>query len=233
MARIALLEDDPVQAKVVSLWLEQAGHSCHVFDNGRSLVKSAAHESFDLFILDWRTPEMSGEQVLTWVRKNIHDPVPILFTTMMDREEDIVHALTQGADDYLVKPLREQELLARIQVLLRRGRKDADADATFSVGSFLIDPQQRRISRDGTPIELTDREFELALLLFRNVGRLFSRSHIMDAVWGHGEDLVTRRIDTHMSRLRTKLGLGPDAAYRLVAIHQHGYRLESADPAPR
>jgi two-component system, OmpR family, response regulator RegX3 len=166
----------------------------------------------------------------------VQEPLPVLFTTGRDREEDIVHALKAGADDYLVKPLRRMEFLARVEALLRRSRAlGREAEEPFEAGEFRIDPLGRTLQRGGEVIELTQKEFEMAALLFRNIGRLLSRSYLLDTVWGISADVSTRTVDTHASQLRSKLGLYPEQGWRLSAVYQHGYRLErvaSQPPAP-
>ena len=225
--RIALLEDDPDQAGLVQLWLQSAGHTCRVFDTGRALLNEIVNETFDLLILDWILPDMSGDKVLEWIRENLDWHLPVLFTTVRDDERDIVQALEAGADDYMVKPLRQMELLARIKVLGRRHHQEDARDRLLVCPPFELDPMGRTIHRDGKLIETTHKEFDLALFLFRNVGRILSRGHILESVWGRNPDLNTRTVDTHISRLRNKLGLSGDPNWRLSAIYQHGYRLES------
>jgi len=161
---------------------------------------------------------------MTWNAAVTLAPNP--FATARDEERDIVAALKAGADDYLVKPLRKEELLARISALARRSGGRTTPRAAFQVGEFEIDPDRRLIMRDGGPIELTQKDFDLATFLFRNVGNLVSRGHILETVWGRSPELNTRTVDTHVSRLRTKLGLLPENGWRLSAIYQHGYRLE-------
>lgn len=226
--RIALLEDDPAQSDLVRLWLSGAGHICHSYDRSREFMRVLAHDSFDLLVLDWELPDVNGDEVLAWARANGHESVPVLFTTARDEEKDIVAALKAGADDYLVKPLRKEEMLARIGALTRRSSSSGRAAprAGFRVGEFEIDPDRRLVVRNGATIELTQKDFDLATFLFRNVGNLVSRGHILETVWGRSPDLNTRTVDTHVSRLRTKLGLLPEHGWRLSAIYQHGYRLE-------
>ena len=233
--RIALLEDDPAQSDIVRLWLSGAGHICHSFDRSREFMRVLSHDSFDLLVLDWELPDVNGDEVLAWARANGHESVPVLFTTARDEEQDIVTALKAGADDYLVKPLRKEELLARINALARRSGGRASPRAGFRVGEFEIDPDRRLVTRHGATIDLTQKDFDLATFLFRNVGNLVSRGHILETVWGRSPELNTRTVDTHVSRLRTKLGLLPENGWRLTAIYQHGYRLEQLngnDPAP-
>lgn len=225
--RIAVLEDDASQAKLLQHWIESQGFACRLFDRGQAILKSVLRDTYDLVILDWRVPDLSGEEVLQAIRSHVRDPLPVLFTTGRDREEDIVHALKSGADDYLTKPLRRLEFLARVDALLRRARGLVrDAEAPIEAGAFSIDTQGRTLTRDGELIELTQKEFEMAALLFRNIGRLLSRSYLLDTVWGISADVSTRTVDTHASQLRSKLGLYPESGWRLSAVYQHGYRLE-------
>ena len=224
--RIALLEDDPAQSDLVRLWITGAGHICHSFDRSREFMRVLAHDSFDLLVLDWELPDLNGDEVLTWARANGHENVPVLFTTARNEEQDIVAALKAGADDYLVKPLRKDELLARIGALARRSGARTSPRAGFKVGEFEVDPDRRVVTRDGKAVDLTQKDFDLAAFLFKNVGNLVSRGHILETVWGRSPELNTRTVDTHVSRLRTKLGLTPENGWRLSAIYQHGYRLE-------
>lgn len=231
--RIALLEDDPSQADLVRIWLVGADHSVHVYSRSRDMIRELPRESFDLFILDWEVPDMPGIDVLAWIRRSLNDPIPVLFTTAREAEEDIVAALSAGADDYIVKPLRKQELLARVEALGRRGRPKARGQEKLEVGDIVIDVSRREVTRRGTPVELTQKDFDLAVFLFRKLGQLVSRGHILETVWGRSADLNTRTVDTHVSRLRSKLGLTPEHGWRLSAIYQHGYRLELlADNGP-
>jgi two-component system, OmpR family, response regulator RegX3 len=225
--RIAVLEDDASQAKLVQHWIASQGWICRHFASGQDILRTLLRDTYDLVILDWRVPDLSGEEVLRAVRKSVQEPLPVLFTTGRDREEDIVHALKAGADDYLVKPLRRMEFLARVEALLRRSRAlGRDAEEPIEAGEFRIDPHGRTLHRAGRGIELTQKEFEMAMLLFRNVGRLLSRSYLLDTVWGISAEVSTRTVDTHASQLRTKLGLYPESGWRLSAVYQHGYRLE-------
>ena len=223
--RISILEDDPDQLALLKRWLAEDGHDVHGYVAGREAMKHAGRESFDLFILDWQVPDVSGADVLMWLRTNVSRTVPVLFVTVRDSEQDIVFALENGADDYMVKPARRQELLARVHALLRRAYP-REEEKLLSFPPFDIDIARGEIRRNGEKIELTPKEFELTVVLFRNVGRLLSRGHLQEAVWGRSGDLITRTVDTHVSQVRKKLDLRVETGYRVVPIYNYGYRLE-------
>lgn len=227
--RIALLEDDRDLADVLKRWLEEAGHQCHLFHDGKSLQRVAVRESFDLFMLDWQVPELSGPEVLAWLRETQQVKVPVMFTTARDAEEDIVAALKAGADDYMVKPVRRFELLARVAALLRRSMIEAPADA-ITAGPLSLDVAKRIATLNGETVTLTDKEFDVAVFLLRNLGSLLSRGHISESVWGRSADVPTRTVDTHMSRLRKKLQLSPEVGFRLTSVYNFGYRLDRVSP---
>jgi DNA-binding response OmpR family regulator len=223
--RISILEDDPDQLALLKRWLSDDGHDVHGYTSGRDAMKHAGRESFDLFVLDWQVPDVSGADVLMWLRTNVSKTVPVLFVTVRDSEQDIVFALENGADDYMVKPARRQELLARVHALLRRAYP-REEEKKLSFPPFEIDVGRGEVRRNGEKIELTPKEFELTVVLFRNVGRLLSRGHLQEAVWGRSGDLVTRTVDTHVSQVRKKLDLRVETGYRVVPIYNYGYRLE-------
>src|SRR5688500_7981270 len=196
-------------------------------------MKQAGRESFDLFLLDWQVPDVSGAEVLTGLRANVSKTVPVLFVTVRDSEQDIVFALEHGADDYMVKPVRRQELVARVHALLRRAYP-REEKKQLSFPPYEIDIQRGEIKRNGEKIDLTPKEFELAVTLFRNLGRLMSRGHLQETVWGRTGDLATRTVDTHVSQVRKKLDLRAESGYRVVPIYNYGYRLERLEEqAPR
>ena len=224
--RIALLEDDSEQAATVARWLSEGGHICHAYGRGADLIRDSSHESFDLMILDWEVPDISGIQVLRWVRQRSDSLTPVLFVTARPLEEDIVKALEEGADDYMIKPVRRIELLARANALWRRARSNAATMAVLDFPPYRIDTNERSVVLNGEAVELTQKEYELALFLFRNVGRLLSRGHIFEAVWGRSAVISSRTTDTHLSRVRSKLKLQPEHGYRLSSVYNYGYRLE-------
>ncbi|MEN8168720.1 MAG: response regulator transcription factor [Pseudomonadota bacterium] len=223
---IAIIEDDWLQRTALRNWIEEAGHHCSCFDSGNEFTEKAQRNDHQMLLLDWELPGMNGIELLTWLRTELQDNTPVLFITTHDTEEDIVLALNTGADDYLVKPARKQELLARIDALARR---TADSNRTLkkhSYGNIQVDNQRHEITLHGKSIDLTQKEFSLACYLLENCGKLLSRSELLGHVWGHASTGQTRTVDTHISRLRKKLALTEENGWQLSAIYQYGYRLD-------
>ncbi len=226
--RIVVLEDNLTQSTLVSAWLKAAGHDVHEFALTRDLQRFSARESVDLYLLDWMMPDISGEAFLRWLRGERSDETPAIFITSRDTEDDIVTGLAAGADDFIVKPVSQRILLSRIDAVIRRS-KPRDPIAPLDLPPYLIDPEHKRITLNGQEVELTEKEFDLAVFMFRNLGRLLSRGHLLEAVWGRNPDLATRTVDTHVSRVRGKLQLKPENGFRLVPTYNFGYRLERAE----
>jgi two-component system, OmpR family, response regulator RegX3 len=225
--RIALLEDDPAQAETLASWLAAAGHDMHIFGLGRDLLRHASRESFDTFLIDWMLPDQSGHEVLRWLRQERGETAPVIFVTSRDAEEDIVAGLNSGADDYIVKPVRRLELLSRLEAIWRRTRPKDDNESVIDLPPYRIELTTRRILRGGDAVEtLTEKEFNLVVFLFQNLGRLLSRGHLLEAVWGVSASIPTRTLDTHVSRIRKKLELHSANGFRLVPAYNYGYRLE-------
>src|SRR5689334_18431667 len=151
--RIAILEDDPSQLELLGHWVALAGHDPQRFEHGSQLLKAVLDEEFELLILDWNLPDLSGIDVLRQVRKGSR--VPVIFCTARDREDDVVKALQAGAQDYLRKPIRRMELLARIETVARRADIMQAISENFEVECFQVDFPKQTISRDGTPVDVT------------------------------------------------------------------------------
>lgn len=223
---IALLEDDPDQSVLLQAWLAEAGHKCSVFSSGKEITKSLIRDSYDVLILDWLVPDMNGLEVLQWVRENVQWHIPVLFITQRDAEEDVVEALQFGADDYMSKPVKKAEMLARIQSITRRSQTTTQNEDTLEFLPYKLTPSTSSVKLNNEAIEVTQKEFELLLFMFKNVGRILSRGYILESVWGQSADLNTRTVDTHVSKLRRKLAINADNGWQLSSIYQHGYRLE-------
>jgi DNA-binding response OmpR family regulator len=223
LMRIAYLEDDAVQSAVMREWLEAEGYVCRAFNNADDFMHELRHETYDLLIMDWELPEKSGVEVLSWLRGDREWDLPVFFITHRDGEADIIEALEKGADDYLAKPVNREIMLARIKALVRRHTSRRDS---IEVSGFYLHKENKILTLNGEPVEMTEKEFQLAWMLFSNIGRLLSRDHLLESIWGFGPGLMTRTVDTHISRLRRKLGLTPEKGWRLKAVYHQGYRLE-------
>lgn len=225
---IAFLEDNLDQADTVKTWLDEFGFQYEHFTHAQELLKRLRDKKFDVALLDWELPDMQGIDVLRQIREKYHRDLPVLFCSMRDSEEDVVTALELGADDYMRKPLLKVELKARLGALLRRVQDPSGDEVRRLIeqGPYKLDLQNRQAYCNGQLIDMTDKDFELASCLFDNIGRIVSRSFLLDAVWGVSSDLNTRTVDVHISRIRKSLGITPASGYRIKTIYQHGYRLE-------
>ena len=223
--QIAIVDDDPDIAALMMLWLEEEGHECTHYSSGQDFIKAIRSKNFDIVLLDWIMPEFDGEQTLNWIKSHEDIDVPVIFVTQKATEDDIAKILTLGADDYITKPIRHKEMIARINAVARRTIPQVDNEV-IELSPYRIDSTAREVKVDGEQIKLTEKEFNLVQFLFKNVGRLLSRDHILSAVWGYDLGLNTRTVDTHMSRIRKKLNILPDKVWRLSSIYHQGYRLE-------
>jgi DNA-binding response OmpR family regulator len=224
--RIAVLDDDSSQAQQVCESLASAGYACHVFSSSKELLAQLRRDSVDLLIIDWQVPNLDGAEVVREIREKVASDLPVLFFTGRFGEDDIVAALAAGASDYMIKPLRRSELIVRVQAQLRRSYPAQTAAELIQFSQYVFETRSSRLTVDGVAVELTQKEFDLALLLFRHLGRPLSRAYILETVWSRDGDIPSRTMDTHMSRIRNKLKLRPENGYRLLPVYSYGYRLE-------
>jgi len=168
-------------------------------------------------------PEMAGDTVLTALRRRPGADLPIIVVTARDSEADVVAALRLGADDYIVKPAKGMELLARIEAIARRARNGRGAP--IRAGRFDIDLGRRSVLLDGREVSLTLKEFDLAAHLFQHPGTLVTRSRLLETVWAVSTEVDTRTVDTHASRVRRKLRLDGTTGWTLQSVYGFGYRL--------
>ncbi len=230
---IASLEDDPVQAQLIQRTLEDAGYQCTIYAKGKDLIAALPRvQPFDLLLLDWEVPDLSGLDVVRWVRSNLGHNLPVMFLTSRTQEEDLVAGFQAGADDYVGKPLRSRELLARISSLLRRHQPTQTQEQSFTCGAYAIDVANEVIRLHEEAIVLAPKEYDLALLFFRNPDRLFSRDVLSNNVWNREIPATSRTLDTHLSNIRRKLQLRPEHGVRLNASYALGYRLELVSDQP-
>jgi len=224
--RIAYVEDDLAQAELLSGWLKSKSYHYHHFALGQQFLQAQKKESFDLLIVDWELPDITGIDIVTTIRKTLDWHMPVIFTTNRNSEADIVKGLQAGADDYMTKPVRKMELFARIMALVRRYHPSMDEDKEIFFAPYTFAHEDFSVAFHETKVQLTSKEFELSLFLFRSAGRLLSRGHILESVWGQRGDLNTRTVDTHISTVRQKLKLSPQNGWHLKTIYRYGYRLD-------
>lgn len=224
--RVALIEDDAIQSELLHGWLNAAGYECECFFESQMFQNEFRQRQYDLLILDWGLPGLSGVELTQWVRDNTSRRVPILFVTNRNSDQDIVLALETGADDFMTKPIGREVLLARITALARRSGLVSAEDGVIEIGAIRINQQERSIVVNDKKVSLSEKEYNLAVLFLNNIGCLLSRAQLLETVWGIRTDIPTRTIDTHISRLRQKLLLTPDKGWRLKGVYHHGYRLE-------
>ena len=222
--RIAVLDNDPQQRALITEALEAAHHDCAAFSRMDQLLAGLQQDGVDLLIWHWQ-PESEGLRRLRDVRQG-RPALPVLLVTGRGPERELADALTDGKCDYLVRPLRRSELPLRARVLVARARPEKLNGPTQDFGRYAFDVRGARLLRDGEPVTLTQKEFELALLLFRNLGRPLSRATIHEAVWPKDAEFSSRTMDTHVSRVRSKLGLRPENGFRLSPVYSYGYQLE-------
>ena len=224
--RIAVLDNDRSQADLICQVLSSAGHACLSFDNAKELLGQLRKDNYDMLILDWQVADLSGVEVMRRAKEKLPSNTPIMFLTSSSAEDDIVAGVGAGADDYMIKPLRRGEMVARVQALLRRAYPAQNGAEQLQFGPYIFETRPGRLLMDGEVIDVTHKEFYLALLFFRNIGRPLSRAYIHEAVWIRETAVPSRTMDTHVSRVRNKLQLKPENGFRLVPVYSYGYRLE-------
>ncbi|WP_297513905.1 response regulator transcription factor [uncultured Caulobacter sp.] len=228
--KVALLDDDPSHNDLVASVLDAAGFTCTSFTAPSRLLAELRKQTFDLIILDWNMPELSGVETLRLLREDPVTAPPVLLLTSRSVEADLVEGLNAGADDYIVKPLQPQVLLARVNAVVRRVHKAPSQPSSEQHGPYRLDAGAQTASWGGHVEALTPKEFQLASLLFNNLSRPLSREYLLRRIWGQRPDLETRTLDAHVSRLRAKLHLRPSNGFRLSTVYGFGYRLEACEP---
>ncbi len=224
MMRILVVEDEARLARLISRVLHEEGYAAETASDGRSAMKLSLAEPFDLLIVDWMLPDLDGIEVVKRLRAAEVD-VPVLMLTARTQIEDRVEGLDAGANDYLPKPFAFPELLARIRVLSRWQTEKRKTDETLAAGDVTLDPSRHAVWRDGERVELSAREFALLAALIRRPGQVFSRSVLLDTVWGSSRELYDNVVDLYISYLRKKLDRKGETS-RIRTVRGVGYTFD-------
>ena len=223
MAKILIVEDQKDMVTGLVYNLEAQGHKVSAAYDGEAGLSSAEREKPDLIVLDIMLPKKDGFEVCRELRRKGHD-VPILMLTARREEADKVLGLEIGADDYLTKPFGLSEFLARVRALLRRGSgKDVQLE-NCRFGTVEVDFKNYRASKDGVPVNLTQREFEMMKLFVKNRDKVISRNRFLNENWGYDRFPTTRTVDAHIASLRQKLETDPEHPRFIVTAHGLGYK---------
>ncbi len=224
MRRILIVEDEAELALLIAQVLREEGYAAETAEDGRSGLARALAEDFDLLILDWMLPDRSGIQVVRRLRA-AELGVPVLMLTARTQIEDRVEGLDAGADDYLPKPFAFAELLARTRALTRRPQGKTDETA-LKVGDLMLDPVRHVVRRGNERIDLGPKEFALLAALLRRPGQVFTRSLLLEMVWGGSCDVYTNVVDQYVSFLRKKLDRQDEPSH-IRTVRGVGYAFES------
>ena len=222
--RIAILDHDHSQYAQLNNWLNRSAAELHRFATPEAMVQSARKGEIDLLLVHWQ-PDIALQR-LREMMDSRSPPIPLLLVAERSTIQALTELLEQPACDYLIKPLRRIDVETRIDVLGKRFHARPSAEEQPAFGPYVFDTRAGQLSLNGQPIRLTQKEFGLALLFFRHLGRPLSRAFILDSVWPEHAEFSSRSMDTHVSRVRTKLGLQPERGFRLVPVYSYGYRLE-------
>ncbi len=222
---ILVIEDDRSLREGLALNFKLKGYHVLTAADGEAGMQKSFDVRPDLIVLDIMLPGYSGLEILQELREKQQD-VPVLILSARDKLDDKVTGLLLGADDYLTKPFELEELLARTEAMLRRRRMDQLAEPRIAFGAVEIDPAGRQVSVGGREVALSAREFDLLCLLARSPGRAFTRSEILERVWGWGFDGTARTVDNFILTLRQKLEPDPANPRHIQTVRQVGYRLD-------
>lgn len=221
--RVLIVEDEPRVADFLDRGLRAEGHFCVVAGDGKEGLSLALNGDFDLILLDLVLPKMHGHEVCQQLRIN-KVSTPLVILTAMDSVEDVVAGLRLGADDYMTKPFSFEELLARVESVMRRNSDRVLEDPCLRVGPVTFDRDALRVSVDDRDIHMTAKELAILELLMSNPGKLFSRERILSNVWGLNMDPLTNVVDVYIGKLRRKID-SDDGESMIETVRGLGYRL--------
>jgi len=220
--RILVVDDEPDLLELVRFNLDQAGYRVDTAQSGREAMTMLRRSAPDLVVLDLMLPDLSGEEVCRQLRADVQlAHLPVIMLTAKSEEVDRVVGFELGADDYVTKPFSPRELVLRIRAVLRRGSGPQPAGGPLERGALRLDPERHRCTVQDQEITLTAKEFQLLESLMRRPGRVMTREKLLDEVWGSDIAVTTRTIDTHLKRLREKLGVAADL---IETVRGVGYR---------
>ncbi|WP_166877497.1 MULTISPECIES: response regulator transcription factor [unclassified Salinibacterium] len=226
MTRILIVEDEPALSEPLEYLLTREGYETTVVADGLSALAEFDRAGADLVLLDLMLPGLSGTEVCRQIR--LTSSVPIIMLTAKDSEVDIVVGLELGADDYVTKPYKSRELLARIRAVMRRQTEADDAfEAILESGDVRMDVERHTVTVAGRDTPMPLKEFELLELLLRNAGRVLTRGQLIDRVWGADYFGDTKTLDVHIKRIRSKIEKTPSDPRMLVTVRGLGYRFEA------
>jgi DNA-binding response OmpR family regulator len=221
--RILIVEDESRIADFLQRGLRAEGHFCVIANDGEAGLSLALEGDFDLLLLDMMLPGMHGREVCQQLRMNKIN-TPLIILSAMDSLDDVIAGLRMGADDYMTKPFSFEELLARIETVMRRGSQVASEEESLEVGPLAFDRQSLRFSVEGKDIKMTAKELAIIELLMSNPGTLFSRERILSNVWGLNMDPLTNVVDVYIGKLRKKIDADTDKSM-IETVRGLGYRL--------
>jgi two-component system response regulator ResD len=222
MSTILVVDDEPIVRDVVVRYLRRDGHSTREASTGDEAREILEAETPELVVLDVMLPGTDGLELCRWIRSR--SDLPVIMLTARGDETDRIVGLELGADDYVTKPFSPRELAVRVRNVLRRQRAATDPGDHISFGSYELDSAARELSRDGTLLKLTAREFDLLWFLASHPRRVFSRDQLMDRVWGYTTALDTGTVTVHVRRLREKIEAEPSRPRFLETVWGVGYR---------
>jgi DNA-binding response OmpR family regulator len=225
MTRILIIEDEEKMARMIARVLREEGYVAETAGDGRAGLSRALDDSFDLLVVDWMLPERSGVQIVRGLRA-AEVNTPVLMLTARGQVEDRVEGLDAGADDYLAKPFALPELLARVRALTRRSMGGAaTAETAIRAGDVTLDPSRHVVRLREETVELTAKEFALLATLMQRPGQVFSRSVLLDTVWGVPGEVSTSVVELYVSYLRRKLDRKGEPS-RIRTVRGVGYTFE-------
>jgi DNA-binding response OmpR family regulator len=223
---ILIVEDDPAIGAFVQTALEREGFKAELVKDGEEALERVDSFLPNLILLDLMLPGMGGLEVCQALRRRAQY-IPIIMLTAKDDDVDKIVGLEMGADDYITKPFKIRELLARVRALLRLVQRSKNPSSrALQFGSLEINSESRTVKRDGKPLTLTPKEFELLALLASNPRRVFGRETLLEKVWGYDYAGETRTVDVHIQRLRQKIEANPAEPRFLVTVRNIGYKFE-------